>query len=430
LLNDDFELAREAFTRGQSMSPEYPGPWLGQGLLASLTGNVVEMRRLFQHALEISDASWLSARRQYAVNTFDTIVSGKHIGYLNEPILALQQILRLTADQSEIEHLSGLLFERTGSYEEAAQDLRKICSVLEEQYEVSESAEDLTKFVSAKADLARVELALGNYEEAIENADFALSLLPDDSDPEEMKTWKGGQKNFAKCRLTARLTSGIGSYHNGNHDNALISLERALKESKTDPDVLCLVAQVLWAKGGSKARESARNHLFDCIEKHPNHVRAVSLLGAIGILDNDSDVLEAVLEELRALAMTDPASSSEFLVANLLPIIAALSASSEDAANEAAVSEAAVGVFLNPQDSRAWLQLATLSGGEQGPAEMALATSMQTMSIMRPGGCEQLASALAGVGRIAEDQRAIMVAPWLDVGWKALQGDLEQQASG
>ncbi len=66
LLQNDFKLANEAFTRAQSNDPEYAHAWLGQGLLALLSGDTKEARHHFIHAMEISDASSLATRIHYS----------------------------------------------------------------------------------------------------------------------------------------------------------------------------------------------------------------------------------------------------------------------------------------------------------------------------------------------------------------------------
>jgi len=55
LLHYDVELASEAFTRAQSVDPEYAYAWIGQGLVSVLGGEFEAAQELFEHAFEISD---------------------------------------------------------------------------------------------------------------------------------------------------------------------------------------------------------------------------------------------------------------------------------------------------------------------------------------------------------------------------------------
>lgn len=55
LLQNDIELASKAFTRSQSVDPEYVYSWIGQGLVSVISGEFETAQELFEHAFEISD---------------------------------------------------------------------------------------------------------------------------------------------------------------------------------------------------------------------------------------------------------------------------------------------------------------------------------------------------------------------------------------
>lgn len=130
------------------------------------------------------------------------------------------------------------------------------------------------------------------YEAAVENANLALDLSGD----------VGALEN---CRLSAHLTAGLANYYLGAMDESLEMFKTALNESSENPDVVCLLAQVLWAKGGEDERDVAREQLFACIERNPKHLQSILLLGTIGVLDNSEDVVEAVLDDLQAMRGRD-----------------------------------------------------------------------------------------------------------------------------
>lgn len=146
----------------------------------------------------------------------------------------------------------------------------------------------MIRYAQAKADIARARLGLKEYEAAIENASLALDLS------EEVEA-------FESCRLSAHLTAGLANYYLGAMDESLEMFKAALNESSENPDVVCLLAQVLWAKGGEEERDVAREQLFACIERHPDHLQSILLLGTIGVIDNNEDVVEAVLDDLQAV---------------------------------------------------------------------------------------------------------------------------------
>lgn len=73
-------------------------------------------------------------------------------------------------------HLSSLLAERSSDYAASMNALASVCGDMEVEYEKSESTDALACFAQAKADLARSQLAAGDYEEAIANSQTSLDL--------------------------------------------------------------------------------------------------------------------------------------------------------------------------------------------------------------------------------------------------------------
>jgi superkiller protein 3 len=432
LLESDVQLANEAFTRAQSTDPDYAHAWLGQGLLAQLVDDSRESQILFEHAFEISDSASVLVKKEYAYSTFAHLLRTPHTvrdggaADLITPAFALQQLQRQSPSDLPSSHLSTLFSERLGSSAEAVQTLTNICSVVEADYEGTESERSLFLYAHAKADLARAELACKVFESAIENAETALSLSSAEVDTEVDGRW-------TKCRLSAHLTAGLACFYTSNFDRAVDMFKSALIESAENPDVVCLLAQVLWAKGGETERTVAREQLFECIGSHPEHVGCLLLLAAIGVLDADADVLEAVEDDLKGLLGSDQITrATRGQVGELLSALR-----TSKAWPVAAPSfTAQISVFITPYNSSSWTQLA-----EQGSnfssedednfedqkafaAQMALKTALKQSGSVAGLAAEELGKAFANVGTIGDDQRAIMTAPWVVDGWAALGEDI------
>lgn len=208
------------------------------------------------------------------------------------PIFALQKLEQQIPSEPIALRLSALFSERAGDFISAATRLEVVCNAVEQRYEDTESEEDLIKYAQANADLARARLGLKEYEAAIENANLALDL-------------SGDMQALENCRLSAHLTAGLANYYLGAMNESLEMFKAALNESAENPDVVCLLAQVLWAKGGDEERDVAREQLFACIERHPDHLQSILLLGTIGVLDSNEDVAEAVLDDLQVARGTE-----------------------------------------------------------------------------------------------------------------------------
>ena len=414
LLQDDLQLANEAFTRAQSTDPDYANAWLAQGLLAQSLGEDKEARNLFTHAFEIADSSSVLVRRQYALSTFDHLLNpqtrSRNLTDLLQPLLAVRQLRYQTVDDAAFRQLLALFAERAGDQTTATHELTELCQKLEEDFESSESPTVLLRFAQAQSDLSRARLAERDYGAATESSQTALDLTADEGIEQTAR---------AKIRLSAHLTAGLAMYYQGSMNQAIGMFRSALEEAQSDPDIVCLLVQVLWAKGGHQERNVAREQLFDCIGNHPTHFGAVTLLGVVAVLDEDEDTMEAVAADVKGFQTRDDLGfHQKHKLAQLLTAIATSNVGEADA-ECAKMSQAQERVMLAPSQPHGWIELASLVE-EPYPAEMGLLTAEGSVP---PGGsldAEHLCEAYSGTNRLSDAQRSVMVAPWAAAGWRAL----------
>lgn len=410
LLQKDLQLANEAFTRAQSIDPDHAQAWLGQGLLGKLSSDGHEARRLFTQAFEISDSAAAVIKHEYSTASFDYAMGGAgRPTDLLEPLLSLHQLRVQTPSDLASQHLSSLIAERTGNAQDSVNSLESVCSVLEADYESSESSLSLIRFAQAKADLARGHLAMAQYAEAAENAETALDLSSDEADT----------ASRSRLRLSAYLTTGLAKYYQDSMKDSIESFKFALSEGESDPDIICLLAQVLWAEGSDNGRNIAREQLFDCIEKFPGHIGATTLLGCIAILDSDQDTIDAVTADLGELRVRDETSLHD--QTKIAQLLAMMPAADADLADQEAVKQGRIteSIMLAPSQSYGWSQLASISD-ETFPAEAALVAAIRTApprGVLEP---DTLSSAYAGTCRLGDAQRAVMLAPYNSDGWAVL----------
>ena len=419
LLQNDYMLANEAFTRAQSSDPDFGHAWVGQGLLALLmTGDIKEANVLFTHAMGISESSSLITQRQYAQSTFDQLLAtrtGANIAGLVEPLFALNQLQSMVPSDLMYQHLSTLFSERIGDVSATLAILSKICSTVEAEYEVTESSSSLSRYALAKADMARSQLAADAHSEAFESGEMALQLSADDAGNELSTEARN------KCRLSAHLSVGLAQYYRGDPEAALQYFHAALEESNGNPDAVCLLAQVLWAKGDEGSRAQARDNLFNCVESHPNHVQSVLLLGVIALLDEDVECLEAVTTSLQDLRATHTITDHE--QAQVGEVLRAIAALSEQDSEQGVLTEVLTDVFLHPSQPHGWTRLAETEGDGYA-ADIALKTALKAVPSRGVLEGSDLSKAFAGTGKIGDAQKAVMIAPWSKDGWHALEGAL------
>lgn len=411
LLSGDIKLANEAFTRAQSTDPDYAHAWLGQGFVALMYGDVKEARGLFTHAMGIAEASSLPTRQHYSSAMFDHILTsppGIDVASLVQPLFALGQVQGMRPLSLHSSHLGTLFQERMRESSRVVGSLEGTCASIEADYEKTESPESLARFTLAKTDLARAYLADKSYEKAIECGEMALSLSSDEAESE----LTGEQRK--KARLSAHLTVGLAQYYVDDFAEALKCFESAIEESDGNPDATCLLTQVLWAQGSDEAKERAREALFEVIEKDPDHVTSVLLLGVIALLDNDEDSLEAVLETLQSLRTNSKVTPAE--QSHISQVVRAIVSAEEGEV----VNQAQTDIMLYPHLPHGWSSLSEVRGDEYA-SRMALKVARRGVPPRGVLGGEELARAYAGTGKVGDAQRAVMSAPWEGAGWAALQ---------
>ena len=414
LLSGDLKLANESFTRAQSTDPDYAHAWLGQGFVALMYGDAKEARGIFTHAMGISEASSISTRQHYSASMFDYILTsppGLSIASLVQPLFALNQVRSLRPQDLAFGHLATMFQERTHDKARAVEILEEICSIIEAEFESTETPESLGRFTLARTDLARAYLANGSYDKATECGEMALGLSSDEADSEL------SSEQRKKARLSAHLTVGLSQYYSNDFDEALKCFEAALEESDNNPDATCLLTQVLWAQGTEDARDRARGALFEVIEKHPDHVQSVLLLGVIALLDKDEDSLEAVVEELQGLRTNQKVTARE--QSHISEVLRAIASLREDKTDEDVMNQVQNDVMLYPHLPHGWSALAEATGDEHA-AQMALQVARRGVPPRGVLECHDLAKAYAGTGTAGDAQKAVFLAPWEKGSWTAL----------
>ncbi|PKY08061.1 TPR-like protein [Aspergillus campestris IBT 28561] len=420
LIHNDIQLANEAFTRAQSSDPDYSPAWVGQGFLALLFGDPQEARGLFEHAFDICNSSSALSKKQYTMTLFDHLMTdssaSNEVSELIQPFFALHQLCSQDPSDLPFVHLSSLFAERIGELSDAETSLRALCSAVEAEYEVSESAGALSRYAQANADIARVLLARQEFEEAAEKAETALMLSGEEDaekfDPETNRT----------LRLSAHLTAGLAHYYLKSMDSAIDMFRDALQEADNAPEVVCLLAQVLWAKGGEEERSVARQQLFDCVENNPDHVGAVTLLGAIALLDGDKDAIEAVESDLHQMITRDDIEIHE--QSKLVKLLTAVSAlgfgdNADVPEEQRRIGEATAAVMRAPYQPQGWMELSAASQAAH-PAQMAVGRALRNAPPRGRLEAVDLAEAYSQTGKASDALRAIMVAPWKQEGWDEL----------
>lgn len=358
----DVELASEAFDRALTVDPDAETAWLGQAILEFLQGekSSSHISGLFEHAYLVSPGPSKVSKLLFGLATFHESKetgqkpSGNGIG-------ALEQLLRLQPELEQALLVMGLLLERSGDYHEAISRLS-----------------DIPPSPNTHSHLARLYLATNDFETAKAEAQASLEGDADEN-----------------VHLCAMLVQGLAHYFLNEFDEALDLFTAALEFSDQAQDVVVLLVQVLWAHGGDDERQVAIDNIYDSMGTHGSNLRMVLLLGVIGLLSNDQDVVDAIRDEINGQSVAELATDKEYSV----PLVLSRLENSQEPFHRA--------LFRNPAAYALWKRV---------DPKQALRVSASTSNIS----CQQLSDAYAAVVTPENAQRAVFYSPGSKTAWRAL----------
>ncbi|CAK7894959.1 superkiller protein 3 [[Candida] anglica] len=364
----DHELAEEAFLRASSVAPQQPQSWLGHALAAQNSGKTNDASRLFTHAYILANGRSPLAQLLYGLSVLQARL---HTGCDPRDVEAAQEFsianFAMTNYIKNSPHdelgltVALTISERCQDYETGIDIGNRLADMMEREYENSESDVALTKFAQAKASVGRMYLGVGDYEKALENAQFALSIVEEEEGSE-----------FDTLVLSARITIGLSFFFNDQFDDALEQLKYILTKRSDSQRIVTLTAQILYTYNNEETKQAAIDQLFAHIEEFGSSLLVVLTLGAISIVDNLDEYMGAIREELQGLSLQELVEDNVRVVPQLISEINnRLDQNTED------VRTWQRSAVLFPQDYNIWkrinsrmaLQVATLDDSKLTASE-------------------------------------------------------------
>lgn len=292
---DDALLATEAYMRGQSLAPSESVSWLGHALSSEVQGDFETASNLYTHAFILSNGKSPSTQLAYATNIcLKRIGKGddvRNIDAIQELTTAgaamLQYLKHYPSDHVGLS-ITALILERLNDYRLGKEISGKLLQLLEKAYEETDDEIYLNNFASVKSQVARFELGLGNYQEAVDSALEALELSDDD-----------------KTVISSRTVLGLSYFFTENFDQALEEFKTILTISEDSKRLVVLIAQVLYVYDTEETKQAALDQLFNNIENFGSSLLVTLVIGAISIIENLDDYMEVIRGELEALQLAE-----------------------------------------------------------------------------------------------------------------------------
>ncbi|KAJ1648364.1 Superkiller protein 3 [Coemansia asiatica] len=332
---NDIDLASRAFSRALALDPEHVGARLGAAVAAEKTQSPACVD-LFEACLQAPDAAraiadygfakqvWLGAARR----------GSSHRSFSEQSRLALaiyaarRYVARTSDPRGEGAHLLGLLLEQNAEWEAAADAYA--CHV-------AKTSSDQRKWV-ALVHLARAQCGAGQFAQSTET--YALVRhLKQPNDP--LRIFFCTLGHSLALFFAQRLEESLAHFE--------IALEQAEAAPRQRAFVAVMLGQVLWALGSAEHRRLARQHLIDVMSQSDAQLSVLpglTTLFAIGLLQDDADLIAATYPELLKHRNADP-------LHNIVRLESYLALLREDtAAARRAVSKA---LYRSPADASLWL---------------------------------------------------------------------------
>ncbi|KAG2232766.1 hypothetical protein INT48_001120 [Thamnidium elegans] len=281
----DYELANQAFEMAHSLDPEWISAWVGQAYVASLWGT--DAAAIFEHAFESSNGSAMDASYGYADTIFNGLATTHDTSTIITPVFALEKLTEQKLHDALALNLLGLLLERLGQYDRAAESFASAILAVEAQLEESQitAEEGNTRLCKIHSNLGRTLCAVGDFEGAIHSYQVVADAH----------------------NVYAQLNAGIAYYFQDKLSESLALFELALDATQHDiqlrQDVIVLLSKVLWALGGEEQRSVAKDQLFSSITDNPNYLPAIFSLCVMGMLQDDETLTAAALQELAKVSV-------------------------------------------------------------------------------------------------------------------------------
>ena len=301
LKNNDIEFASEVVSRTQSLEPQNSSPWLALALIRERMGDKRESKNLFAHSFILSKGRSKASQLWYARSVLENrIGSGddeRDIGAVEEfsaIIFGLQQYFKKRPEDPYALEYALLSLERLHNFEKAGRICKILISILERQFEKIQSNVVLNQFAVVKAQEARIHLAMGGYEAAIDASNLSDGILSDST---------LGEK-FLPAKVSNHICLGLANFFLGNFDETLDQFQQLLEMLKSSRTIIILVSKVLYDVGMEDTKSTALQELTEYITSTGFDLMVTLTLAAMTILEGNLEDVRIVLGELRSIPLS------------------------------------------------------------------------------------------------------------------------------
>lgn len=416
LQSGEHVLANKAFSKAQIIEPEAAQAWLGQALVAFERGDHSDAQLIFEQASTLSGGNLLISGLGFSALLFAPSVTQAYsldVDSLHQPSFVLSRYCEENPQDSSALLLHALILERLGLPTAAISRVDQAVRVLERRYEATESTKLERQYAVALLNLGRLQLGVGENEQACSTVSDCIGLCADRTDDE-------GLAMLAQCHLLTALSSA----NQGEVDDALDAFQKSIaaaerltvltKRDQCKERISVLLARTLWHFQADESRAAAKDNLLEAFSADDHTTEAIVTLATLGVLTDDEGIVEAVVSEIEELGL---AKTEDYGTLSYLRALIKLTEGNVTSAERILTAA----VHTKPEDAKNRIRLAKLLLAT-GKASSATGLIDHLHEIKRDTLVEDVAAAMAVKSLIEAKlgqadglrmgQKAVKLEPW------------------
>ena len=384
ILSNEFKLANKAFKEAQNQDPSYINCWVGQALLAEISGVDEEAMDLFRHTTILGNepesaagyANWVcktilrmfKEESKKAIDDKIDVQRNNHGRYCIEKMYGitvatdclLQYADKIPNDPC-ILNMLGILLEKEGLLKHSKKILTTALNIVDKDVNlIADTTEERLQYTDKiRQNLGRVLYKLGEYNASEEQ--FSLATKRDFY----------GQVGLA-------LSASKNNKHPQDVYSAYTTALEMAKGENVRSQVLAAMATIAYKVQGA---EASKTLLFQSCQLQPPSVNSLFSLLVLGMKQSDPNLVGAAMSEIDRFEKTQPASHVQKHLSDIIWLKSlVLVIQGQHEAAKVALSKA---LFINPQLFGLWQAMAMhlLSTGDKRYAIIAAKCAQKSEEI-------------------------------------------------
>ncbi|AGO12087.1 AaceriAEL281Cp [[Ashbya] aceris (nom. inval.)] len=296
---NDVEFSKLILNQLHGLAPQMPHSWFAKALTLEKEGDIHESTRMFAYAFLISNGRYKPVQLLYAKAALNKHLANNEDERDIEPNLELStiayglgQYLKKAPDDLLALQCAILTYERLCKFTAASHLINDVSLILEGRFEQSQDERELVNYGIIKTQLARSQLGLAKFDNAIEDASLALGILEGNEAPEARR-----------ALLSNYIVLGLSYYFSGDFDQALEYFKILLNDYGSSSEVTLMISRAIYNFSGEDAIDIALQELSEYRSTHGSDLLVTITMAVMCLIEKKVGQLSILLKDLANLPL-------------------------------------------------------------------------------------------------------------------------------